>query len=177
VLIVTPMVLTSLGSFIAKQNLWGERHLSMIALPYYVLIGLSLGRLKPDRLAHILRGAIVIWTIAAAATYLARDDKRYHWEILAETIATRPPAPVYVSEIFVQWPLAYYLKDTPEITVTEEREPGEIRDTRFWYVYRDVTWTGADPAAQFISRGYAVGTTLTMPWWQQTVVALLIEKP
>lgn len=176
VLIVTPMVLTSLGSFVAKQNLWGERHLSMVALPYYVLIGLSLGRVKPDRLAHILRGAIVIWTIGAAATYLARDDKRYHWEILAETIATRTPAPVYVSELFVQWPLAYYLKDTPEIPVTEERELGNIRETRFWYVYRDVTWTGADPATQFISQGYTIGSRLTMPWWRQTVVALLIEK-
>ncbi len=175
--VATPMLLTSLASFFAKQNLWGERHLSIVALPYYLLIGLSLSRLKPDMLANVLRCAILVWAIGSAATYLARDDKRYRWDVIAEAIAARTPAPVYASEWFVRVPLAYHLENAPEIPVTEEHDLGKIHDTRFWYVYRDITWSGADPEAQFTGQGFVIGTKVATRWWDQTVTALLIEKP
>lgn len=177
VLVATPLLLTSLASFVAGQNLWGERHLTIVALPYYILLGLSLSRLDAHRWTNALRAAILLWAVAAAATYLARDDKRYHWDTLAAEIAARPPAPVYGSEWFVRVPLAYYLESTPAITVTEQRDLGKIDADRFWYVYRDVTWTGPDPAAQFAARGYVIAARTTMRWWQQTATALLVEKP
>lgn len=177
VAIAAPMLLTSIASFVGKQNLWGERHLSIVALPYYMLIGLSLSRLKAEALANVLRCAILVWAIAAAASDLTRDDKRFRWDLVAATIASRAPAPVYVSEWFIRVPLAYYLETAPEIPVIEARDPGQIHDTRFWYVYRDTTWTGANPESRFTGQGFAISATIETRWWQQKVRALLVEKP
>lgn len=173
VTIAGPILLTMLGSFLGHQNLWGERHLSILALPYYVLVGLSLSRLEPRLAAHILRAAILVWAIAAGLTSLARDDKKFHWERVVATITARPPAPVYVSGTFTLRPLAYYL-DRP---VMEELDLRAIPDGRFWYVYRDTTWKGARPEAQFAGLGYAVAPLAAIHWWDQTVTALLVEKP
>jgi uncharacterized membrane protein len=173
VMIAGPILLTMLGSTLGHQNLWGERHLSILALPYYVLVGLSLSRLEPRAAAHVLRAAILAWAVAACMTYLARDDKKFHWERVVATITARPPAPVYVSGTFTLRPLAYYL-DRP---VTEELDLPAIPESRFWYVYRDTTWKGARPEAQFTSLGYMVFPIAAIHWWDQTVTALLVEKP
>lgn len=178
VLIATPLLLTSLGSYFFQQNLWGERHLSMLAVPYYVLIGLSLTRSKPVVLSMVLRCAILAWAAVSVTTFQARDDKRYHFERLAAAIAAREPAPVYVSEyFFVGMPLAYHLERVSGISVTEQRDLQAIDQDRFWYVYRDVTWNGAAPEAQLADRGYRIDFRLSTRWWGQTITALLLERP
>jgi 4-amino-4-deoxy-L-arabinose transferase-like glycosyltransferase len=173
VMIAGPILLTMLGSMIGHQNLWGERHLSILALPYYLLIGLSLSRLEPRLLAHVLRAAILVWAIAAAATYLARDDKKFHWERVVAEITARAPTPVYVSGYFTRLPLAYYL----DIPVTEELDLKAIPDDRFWYIYRDTSWNGVRPEVQFAGLGYTAEPVAAIHWWDQTVTALLVQKP
>jgi hypothetical protein len=173
VMIAGPILLTMLGSYLGHQNLWGERHLSIVALPYYLLIGLSLTRLEPRLLAHVLRLVILVWAVAAAAAYLARDDKKFHWERVVAAITARPAAPVYVSGTFTRRPLAYYLAGP----VTEELDLQAVRDARFWYVYRDTSWAGARPEVQFAGLGYTVEPVAAIHWWDQTVTALLVRKP
>jgi 4-amino-4-deoxy-L-arabinose transferase-like glycosyltransferase len=178
VLLVTPILLTSLGSYLAKQNLWGERHLSMLIVPYYILLGLAISTIKSQRLAGVIRVALLAWAVTSSASYLVRDDKKYHFESLADQIAAVAPAPVYVSEhFFIGLPLAYHLeKEGRDGPVVEERNLATIDKPRFWYVYRSVAWQGAAPELQFADRGYRIGARISMHWWQQTMTALLVEK-
>jgi hypothetical protein len=129
-------------------------------------------------LAWVIRVALLAWAVMSSASYLVRDDKKYHFESLADRIAATEPAPVYVSEhFFIGLPLAYHLeKDGRNVPVIEERNLAMIDKPRFWYVYRSIDWQGAAPELQFADRGYRIGTRISMHWWQQTMTALLVEK-
>jgi 4-amino-4-deoxy-L-arabinose transferase-like glycosyltransferase len=200
--IVVPLLLTSLGSYLAKQNLWGVRHLSMTAVPYYLLIGLSLSNLPNRAWTHGLRGLIALWVAGSLTTYLAEPYKKLHWETLAQTIAAREPAPIYFGDVFCELPLAYYLERIPgfptsnhvkdlagvfvltALRVGEPMLPEEITADRFWYVYRDVTWHAAQPDMLFARLGYGVHTAVSTranhralrDGVPEEVTALLIER-
>ena len=93
-LLAVPLMLTSLGSYLAGQNLGGTRHLSMIAVPYFVMVGLSLTELSIPGMKTVLRCAILGWAVAAAAFSLAETDKDLRWEDIARGIDLQDPVPV-----------------------------------------------------------------------------------
>jgi hypothetical protein len=126
----------------------------------------------------VIRVALLAWAVTSSASYLVRDDKKYHFETLADQIVAVDPAPVYVAEhFFIGLPLAYHLKkDGRDVSVIEERNLATIDKPRFWYVYRSVAWQGAAPESQFADRGYRIDARISMHWWQQTMTALLVEK-
>src|SRR5205823_4962970 len=54
-LVAVPLVLTSFASYLAQQSFWGTRHLSMVAIPYFVLVGLSMTEFSPSAAKIALR--------------------------------------------------------------------------------------------------------------------------
>jgi hypothetical protein len=185
-LLAVPLMQTSLGSYLAGQNLGGTRHLSMIAVPYFVMVGLSLTELSIPGMKTVLRCAILGWAVAAAAFSLAETDKDLRWEDIARGIDLQDPVPVYATEPFVRIPLEYHFEHSAAkaIAVSEQPSLGNIPEDRFWFVYRDISWRGVAPEAQLSAYGYSIEKRLTTRSQRrgrerQEVAALLIraDKP
>ena len=72
-----PVVLTSFGSYLAHQSFWGTRHLTMIIVPYFVMVGLSLTELSAPFAKQVLRCLILAWAVTASTLSLAEIKKKY----------------------------------------------------------------------------------------------------
>lgn len=74
-----PVALAFVTSYALPQSVWGTRHLIVACVPYALLAGLALGRLRP----HWWRGAalalLCCWLAAAAALTLIRRDAPHVW--------------------------------------------------------------------------------------------------
>ena len=178
IIIATPLVLTSIASYLSSQNLWGDRHLSVVAVPYYVFLGLCISSLRSRWIRVAIRCALAAWAIAASASWLAQPGKKFHWDELAKEIAARDAVvPVYASERFISGTLGYYLarEGVPSAKVEDRPDPREIQDRCFWYVYRNVAWHSEPPEAQFAASHYAILSEYVIRLSMQAVVAILVQ--
>ncbi len=155
ILVAVPLMLTSLGSYLARQSVWGTRHLSMVAVPYLVLVGLSMTQLSNPGVKKVLRCVILGWAVTAGIFSLAETDKDVRWEDIARGIVLQDPVPVYAAEPFVRTALEFHFKHSAAKTVAVSQQPslGKIPDNRFWFVYRTPTGRGAAPEAQLAAYG------------------------
>jgi len=156
-------MLTSLGSYPARQNFGGTRHLSMVAVPYLVLVGLSMTELSMPAVKKVWRCVILAWAVTAGIFSLAETRKDLHWEDIAKGIALQDPVPVYVAEPFVRTALKYHLEHSAAkaIAVSEQPNLAKILDQRFWFVYRTPTGGGAASEAKLAAYGDYVEKRLT----------------
>jgi hypothetical protein len=177
VLIATPLLMTSAGSYLSRQDFWGARHLSITAMPYFVLIGLSLTMLPWKVVKIAFRCALLAWALIASAASLAQTDKKLHWGLIAREITARP-APVYVSNPFVALPLGYHLERTAghEIEVSETADLPKINNRQFWFVYRNTDWRGELPQAQLRALNDTIERQVSTHTPSQQIVALLVDK-
>ena len=138
-LVAVPLILTSLGSYLARQSVWGTRHLSMVAVPYLVLVGLSMTQLSNPGVKKVLRCVILGWAVTAGIFSLAETDKDVRWEDIARGIVLQDPVPVYAAEPFVRTALEFHFKHSAAeaITVSEQPSLGKIPDNRFWVCIPD----------------------------------------
>ena len=177
-IIATPLVLTSLGSYITKQNLWSDRHLSIIAVPYFILVGLSITSLPSPFIRIAFRCALLAWAIVASSASLAETDKKFHWETMAKEIAARDPAPIYAAEDFIALPLEYHLGHSAGRMVRVRENPNlpEISDRQFWFVYRNLTWHGQQPQDQLQALCETIDALVSTQKGKQEIRALLVHK-
>jgi len=177
ILILLPILLTSVLGYIAKQNLWATRHLSLVAVSYLVLVGLSVAALPSPLLRVPFRCALVAWAISAGGTFLTSRNLKLHWETIAQAIANHGSAPIYVSDNFIVCPLEYHLArwTGSTLSVTEEADVRKINAQRFWFVYRDVTWRGQDPADLFKDLLDTIDAEISTRTSSQKVTALLVH--
>ena len=181
-LVAVPLVLTSFASYLAQQSFWGTRHLSLVAIPYFVLVGLSMTEFSPSTAKTALRCMILGWAVTAGVFSLTETTKDTHWEEVSKGIVLNDPVPVYVTEPFVKIPLEYYLEHSAvtAIAVNEQSDLGKIADKRFWFVYRDIGWAGPPPEVQFAAKGDHVERRFTVRSERrgrerQTITALLVR--
>jgi hypothetical protein len=177
ILVLTPLLLTSLLGDIANQNLWAARHLSVVVVSYLILVGLSVAAL-PSRLSRVLfRCALVAWATGAAGTSLARTDAELHWEAIAQAITARSAVPIYAADSFITCPLQYHLVARSGGRIpTVEQDLKKLHGERFWFVYRDVTWHGEDPVAQFEALDDRIEARISTRTPSQEVTALLVSR-
>jgi len=180
IFVVAPLLLTSAASYILKQNVWGERHLQIVAIPYYILLGLSFDRIGPSALAMFARAIIVVWAVWASVEWFADTHQKLEWRSIAQRIGMSPDAnaPVIASEHFVSFPLGYQLRRLiPGIRVDETSDVSSISADRFWFVYRDWTWRQPLPPDKlFEERGYSVDKEISTTSGPQTIIALFVHK-
>jgi hypothetical protein len=178
ILIVTPLLLTSMTGYLTEQNLWAMRHLSIVTLSYFILVGLSLSALPTVFLKVLFRCAVLAWAIVGSGTSLAENDKKLHWETMAQAIAAGDALPIYASDDFIICPLEYHLAHlTGRITtVHEERDLKRIDAERFWFVYRDTTWHGQDPATQLEALHAQIDAQFSTRTASHEITAVLTHK-
>jgi hypothetical protein len=182
-LVAVPLMLTSLGSYLARQNVGGTRHLSMVAVPYLVLVGLSLTDLSMPAVKKVLRCLILGWAVTASIFSLAETDKDPRWEDIARGIALQDPVSVYAADPFVRIPLEFHFEHSAAkaIAVREQPNLGKILDDRFWFVYRTPTGREAVSEAQLAAYGDYVEKRLTTRSERrgserQEITALLVRQ-
>ena len=178
--VVLPLGLTSLASYLVNQNLWGNRHLSMVAAPYFILVGLSISGLTwTPATKNLLRGFIIAWAIVPITITMSvrNPDGRVHWDEIVKVIESRSPAPIFTSESFVRDPIIYYIKNKESTSVDPRdcTEIGAINAPEFWFVFRDINWKGTDPREQIRAQGAVIEAETSMRFGKQLVEALLVR--
>jgi hypothetical protein len=182
IVIATPMLLTSVGSALAKQDLWGDRHMIIVAAPYFILLALSLGRSPWPKLAMAARAVLLLWSLCAGAESLASPHHKLDWIALAKSVTTEvsPLPPIYAADFtFVGKAMHFHvarLLDGKDPVVAAP-DPWKITADRFWFVYRNITWKEPlSPQALFEARGYRVDHELSTTAGNQTVTAIFVHK-
>jgi len=156
--------------------------LTMLALPYLVVVGLSLTELSISGAKMLLRCTILGWAITAGGLSLIETDKDLRWQEIAKAIALHDPVPVYATEAFVRIPLEYHFTHSAATAITVQEQPdlGKIPDDRFWFVYRDISWRGPAPELRLSALGDYLEEQLTMQSERrgrehQKITALLVR--
>jgi hypothetical protein len=177
-IIATPLVMTSVAGYVTKQNLWNVAHLSIVAVPYFMLIGLSIASLRSSFVRVAFRCGLLSWAFVASSASLAEADKKLHWEKIANEIATRDPAPIYTTEEFITLPLEFQLERLADPVAGVNANPNlaEITDRRFWFVYRNTTWHGQPPLDQLHALHDIIDDQVSTRSGKQEITALLVEK-
>jgi hypothetical protein len=177
-IIATPLIVTSVAGYVAKQNLWNQSHLSIIAVPYFILVGLSIASLPLSFVRTAFRCGLLAWALVASSASLAETDKQLHWEKIAKEIAARDPAPIYAAEDFIARPLEYHLQRLAGRTVRVSENPDfpEITDQRFWFVYRNITRHGQQPLDQLQALHDTIDDRVSTRTGGQEITALLVRK-
>jgi len=182
IVIASPMLLTSAASYFLHQNMWGERHMSITAIPYYLLLALSLSRSPLPKIATGAIAAMIgLWAIGAGAASLADLHQRIDWPKIADAVAAdrKDPVLIYASEGYVARPLQFQMGQIlgiePKISLTTNL--ARISSDRFWYVYRNRTWPLAEQPAVILSRAlFVIDREVSSSDKWQTVKALLVHK-
>jgi hypothetical protein len=150
----------------------------MVALPYFILVGLSVAMLPSRPVKIALRCLLLAWATIASSSSLAEPNKKLHFETLAMEIVGQDPMPIYAPEGFVIRPLEFYLERAAghAVPVNEGSDLAEIGDQRFWFVYRNTTWHGQDPQAQLQALHDTIVTEVSTRSGRQEITALLVAK-
>jgi hypothetical protein len=177
-IIASPLIVTSIAGYVAKQNLWNESHLSIVAVPYFILVGLSIASLPLSFVRTAFRCGLLAWALVASWASLAQTDKQLHWENIAKVIAVRDPAPIYAAEDFITGPLEYHLGRLAGrmVRVSENPDLPEISDRRFWFVYRNLTWHGQQPLDQLQALHDTIDERVSTRSGRLEITALLVHK-
>jgi hypothetical protein len=177
-IIASPLIVTSVAGYVTKQNLWNESHLSIVAVPYFILVGLSIDSLPLSFVRTAFRWALLAWALVASSASLGQTDKQLHWENIAKIIAAHAPAPIYAAEDFIARPLEYHLERLAGRTVRVSENPNlaEISDRRFWFVYRNITWHGQQPLDQLQALYDTIDDRVSTRTGGQEITALLVRK-
>jgi hypothetical protein len=181
-----PVLVTFVASLVARQSVWAERELIIVAAPYLMLAATGVWQLRWAG----ARAALAVLTMAwagSAGVVGARAHEQIPWDRLVANIdaiegASHGSIPIYVLEPFVKLPLEYYLEPTVRTEWFQVERAFQLRlikdldeahGRHFWVVYRDTTWPGPQsPSDVLRQKGYRVGEPLRTGTVSQTIYAL-----
>ena len=178
-----PVAATLLLGWIAGQPLWGERHLSVIAVPYFLLLAAGTMAVPWRRARAGLQIVLMAWATLAGAQFLAQPNRMLQWAQLVDgMIEATPGRPVTIraAEPWVRDPIQYFVerKGAPGVDVSMDADPSRSPPAeRFWFVFRDTTWTrDKSPVQLLTAAGYRVESMLAITTPNQRVMALQVTR-
>ena len=177
-LVAVPVVITVAAGYVTGQSVWGERHLIIVAAPYFLLLGSAVDALPWRRAAMAVAAALMLWSAAAGMGVALEPDKRLQWQSLVERIAMESrgaPVVLHTVEPFVRDALAFYAArgGVDARIIADDGVWPRLSGDGFWVVYRDTTWKYPErPEQTLAADGYAVDRTLTTVARHQKVTAL-----
>jgi hypothetical protein len=155
-----PIIVAFVASQLMTHSMWGERYLIIVAVPYLLLVAVSLSWVRRASFRIPLIVAILTWTGVASAVALSLDEGRLPWKSLAQHLIQQEGpalrnAMVYTFEIWAAGPLKFSLADLDnhqfDVVVTR---PALMSGEHFWVAFRDTTLRpGDDPRAILEQRG------------------------
>ena len=189
ILLLLPVLLAFLASWVAPYSVWGTRHLIFVFPVCGILAAIALTRVKPAAIAGIFVGLILLLGGAAFSLEASRPAPRYiwcAWENLATGLDRRQPAKIYAFEDLVAYDLWFALRDAEsnfEIVKVEgieglsedkayflprgfdrirRTDASGIEGARFYVVFRDANFNEHhQPLKTLIEKGYRLGAPVT----------------
>lgn len=185
-LLLIAALLPALVSFAVSQafpqSVWGNRHLVIGIVPFYILIALALTVLPFHRMRAITMVLAAVW-VASSAWNVVHPRPRVNYEVLAGLMSAREPGTervrVLIPDRFLAYPLTFHLERraaghwSVETIPTVEQAAG----AHFWIAYHRERWKGEQPADVLARRGFRIGDGIwvgddwhrivAFPVWQQ----------
>jgi hypothetical protein len=167
--------------YASGRSVWGDRHMSVVAIPYFILIGIACSRLPWPKIALAVQCVVMLWAVEAGIESLLEPNKKFQWRSLVDSmIATgEQPIVVHTLESFRQIPISFYLNraGVANATVTLDNDLTEIVDDHFWLVYTDYKWHHPDTPEQILqARGFVVDQTTSTSMKLERVVAVRFHR-
>jgi hypothetical protein len=165
-LLLIAALLPPLTSFAVSQafpqSVWGNRHLVVAIVPFYILIAMALSFLPLHRMRAVPMLLVAAWLVVGVI-HVVNPRPRVNFEVLAELMAAREPGSERVSLLipdrFLAFPMRFHL-DQHAPGHWDVRTLGTLNDAagrHFWIAYHRDRWHGEPPASVLAQRGYLVG--------------------
>ncbi|MGE0667884.1 MAG: hypothetical protein AB7O49_15115 [Sphingomonadales bacterium] len=180
-LAAAPVVATLLLGWATGQPVWGERHLIVVAVPYFLLVAAATTSVPWPRVRSGMQVVLMAWATLAGAQFLAMPNRMLQWEQLVDgMIEPGRPVAIRAAEPWLRDPIAYFAgrNGAPGVTVTMDADPARSPPgDRFWFVYRDTTWASEKSPVQLLrAAGFEVESMLAITTPNQRVVALKVRR-
>ena len=143
VLSVVPVAVAFIASRVLSQSVWGERHLMVVAVPYLLMVAVSVSYLRRVSLRIALIILMVTWTGVAGAAGLVSEEGRISWKSLVQHLIEKEGpssrhVTVYTFEGWTAAPLQFLLADLGshqfDVLVTT---PRDMDQANFWVAFRE----------------------------------------
>jgi hypothetical protein len=130
-LAVVPVLAAFVASRVLPTAIWGQRHLIVVAAPYYILVAVALLRVPARGARLVMTGAVVAWALAAGVVAQIVPYKTPAWDVLVDhVIANTPPGHrtrIYSVDEDAAFPMQYYLqrlgRSDIEVAVMQQDTP------------------------------------------------------
>lgn len=159
-----PPVVSFAASNVLAESVWGVRHLILAAVPYMVLLAVSMSALRPARLRHAAMALMAVWLAWGAWRAVFVPEPQVNLEVLVRQLVERSGSErqvtVYSLDGYLPAWMGYYLEPRrrSEWNVIGIRAPGEVAGDRFWLAYNEKFWRAARrPEDMLRDMGYNVG--------------------
>ncbi len=155
-----PIVVAFVASQLMTHSMWGERYLIIVAIPYLLLVSVSLSRVRRASVRLALIVVVVTWTGLAGAAGLHLSHGRTPWKsavqhLIQQEAPSSGRVMLYTFEIWAAGPLEFLLKDLEnrqfEVVISR---PDVMDGDLFWVAFRDPALrVQDDPRAGLKQRG------------------------
>jgi len=182
-LVAVPIAATIVLGAVSGHPVWGERHLSVVAAPYFLLVAVATMSVPGPRVRAGLQVALMLWATWAGAQFLLTPNRMLQWGQLVDGMieaSTERPLAIRTAERYIRDPIMYFVgrNGAQGVQVTVDDDPAHApQGERFWYVVRDTTWTRPQsPVRLLVDAGFVIESMLAITTPGQTVVAYRVRR-
>jgi hypothetical protein len=174
-----PPALSFAASNLLPESVWGSRHLIVSAVPYMILLAVSVCGLRPAALRHVAAVLVAAWLTWGAYQATAAPEPRLNLEAVAHELARRTAnervVTVYSLDGYLPAWIEYYLQPYGRVKwrVIAIREPAAAAGEHFWLAYNEKFWRDSRrPEDLLRQRGYVTGPGIwaSDPWNRIAIV-------
>lgn len=166
--LLMPLIFIYEFSVYGPKSIWMERYLIILALPFMLLVGIALDRLRPKWLRAGMILLVVAWSTLGGIKYVSEpnDLERVPWQSMVnEMILSESPeasdVKIYVFESNVLRPLQFYLAEKHETRFEPVmvKDVTEVEGNHFWLAFleRRETQKGIRTREILQDKGYQIG--------------------
>jgi uncharacterized membrane protein len=184
-LALIPVLATFSVSNFSKVSVWGPRHLVFVAIPYGLMLILSLRSFQNRMARGTFTAALLAWSIAAGIQgWYFSGPREIAWDQIVAHIrevenGTEVTVPVATLERYVAKGLDFHANDGREKWLDAHILPSveEVTGRRLWFAFRESTWDRPIPPQEILKElGYTVGEQIQRTGRKQVVIAFPISK-
>jgi len=154
-----PVTVAFLLGQILKTPVWSERYFIASAVPYTLLLAISISRIKDARLKKVFLTLTILWTLGAGAWNIFYYRKRIDWAHISNRIVQTDAAPnspikIFVSEEWLRMPLQNSLDEiqSGRLNVEKVNTIDDVNEKEFWFGYRQTMWNEQESPPQKIEK-------------------------
>lgn len=130
-LAVVPVLAAFVASHLLPTAIWGQRHLIVVAVPYYVLVATGVLRIPIPQLRRLMVAAVVGWALVSGLIAQVVPYKIPAWDVLVDYVIANTPqghrTRIYSVDEDAAFPIQYYLqrqgRSDIEVAVMQQDTP------------------------------------------------------